>query len=60
MFCDNVVNIVLDGARCRGKTFITLRSLWSKNVLGISYDLHINHNCVQTSCGDLPIMSFVS
>ena len=52
-------NIVFGGAECHGKTIIKL-SLWSRNVLAISYDSHTNHTCVQTSCDNLPILSFVS
>ena len=41
------------------KTIIKL-SLWSRNVLTISYDSHTSRTCVQTSCDNLPILSFVS
>lgn len=40
IFCGNDMNVVLNDAQCYGKTFIKLRSLWSRNVLAISYDSH--------------------
>lgn len=42
------------------KTLTKLRSLWSRNVLEISYDSHISHNCVQASYDNLLVMSFIS
>ena len=58
IFHGNDKNIVF-GAQCHGQTIIKL-SLWSRNVLAISYDSHTSCTCVQTSCDNLPILSFVS
>ena len=59
IFHGNDKNISFGGAECHCKTIIKL-SLWSRNVLAISYDSHTSRTCVQTSCDNLPILSFVS